>query len=1720
MIRNLRRLIVGLVVVFSLVFNAFSQEPVSVQVHYGANDANECSWEIINKLDNSVILSGGPGPIGALPYYSYNQTINFIPGEYLFRAYDSYGDGWPIYDGWYEVTPSVGTGTGLIDSITGYLHESEFVVLSTSTVDLGIMNWNNPVSSAGLTTSESINVIIRNYGTDILNGFSIFYSINGGASFVTETYNSDLLPGDTLEYTFSQTANMSSTGTYNCIAGVSALMDGMLLNDTVYHDVISYASISTYPWEETFSSWPPQGWSFSGTENWLSYANTAAYCNFFYWNSDTAIMISPPLDISAPATLSFDWSCGIDEYSLNDELQVLISTDFGSTWTLVWDKVGIYLNSFDGAVYYSPGIYIEERIDLTDFENNIIYIKFIGSTEAGYNLYVDNVTVSLNPSNDMAIIDWVYPLEAGCSLSSSENITFKVKNTGSVNISNFTLAYSITGSPSYQMESVNSLLLPGDTLEYTFSSTADFSAYDDYNCQALLINSGDVVSTNNLLDNITVKNLNSITTFPFFEDFETGNTDFFKLHDNAYSNAIFNYDNLNHAIKFDGGPTNFSGWIGGSNNTTPINAWNTNYAYKSSAYTCNIDATTLSTVEMFLDLKQFYTTGPKYSWFRILVNGAQIPDDNGVSNFNPTTANSDTFVTHRFDLSMFAGTQFVLTLESSNKYSSYTAPPGNVAFIDNILIQEIPLPDAAVVGLLSPESNCNLSSFEIVTVQVQNNGGFIMSNFDVSYSIDGGAYIVSSINTPIAVGDIFEYSFPQTVDFSAINQYELSVAVSLVGDSDNTNDTMVFIVEHLTPSQVFILGLNSEYCFYDSPVVIAGAPFGGTFSGDGMNGNIFNPLDAGLGSHDITYTHYDVNTGCYNLTVETVIVNGADVSFSGLYTGPANVPVMVEVYYDSPWFWEQSWEIVNEIGVVMLSSPAGVSNGYSYNDFLNLPFGYYTFIAYDVYGDGWHNSYYNITPDFGAGTGLQTYDIPVQQQPVTSQSSSFVVGGTVYVCTGDSPITLIGSPSGGTFSGQGIIGDVFDPITAGVGTFSLVYTYIDGGCIGTDTQTVIINQTTYIDLGPDQFACDGETIELHAGPDYLYEWNTGEVDSIISVNSNGLYSVTVTSQNGCQSISDVNVTFNPLPIVDLGINQNLCEGDTLLLNAGLGNTYIWNNGETTSTIEIIDSGLYTVLVTSFDGCTQTDDIIVTFHQVNVDLGLDTGFCDGSIIMIDAGLYFSYQWSSGSTNQIIEIGISDLYTLIVSNEFGCTAFDSIDVISYSLPIVDLGPDVIVEDTFLLLDAGVGFSSILWSNNLTSQLYPVFSDSFPSGDNIIWVEVVDANGCFGSDTIIITRELYSQVVALADGWSYMSTYIDPVNPLLSVVFQPVVNNVILMKNGIGSVYWPFWGVNGIGDMVIGEGYQISMANIDTVEIFGDQVLPDTTIITIPEGWSFLGYLRTTPADAEIIFSSIVNNISLVKDGGGFVYWTAFGFNGIGDLIPGEGYQILVTSTTNFTYPANGVIIPSTKKELVNISYFPNIRNTGNNMTLAIPINAWNILPQDGDEIGVYTDEGIIVGASVYKKDLTVITIWGDDNYSEHKDGISEGNNYTLKLWNKKDNILSDILIEEFSEGKDFYSTDTYSVLGKAYIVTEGQFELLQNYPNPFSDYTTIEFYMPQSEKISITLYNSLGEKIKIITEGEFSAGLHLLEFSANNLSAGIYYYKFISRNYESVKQFCIE
>jgi hypothetical protein len=80
----------------------------------------------------------------------------------------------------------------------------------------------------------------------------------------------------------------------------------------------------------------------------------------------------------------------------------------------------------------------------------------------------------------------------------------------------------------------------------------------------------------------------------------------------------------------------------------------------------------------------------------------------------------------------------------------------------------------------------------------------------------------------------------------------------------------------------------------------------------------------------------------------------------------------------------------------------------------------------------------------------------------------------------------------------------------------------------------------------------------------------------------------------------------------------------------------------------------------------------------------------------------------------------------------------------------------------------------------------------------------------------------------------------------------------------------------------------------------------------------------------------------------------------------------------------------------------------------------------------------------------------------------------------------------------------------------FALLQNYPNPFNPSTTIRYGLPARSHVSLTVFNTLGQSVSTLVNGEQEAGYHEVQFNATSLSSGIYFYRLQAGEYVQTKR----
>jgi PKD repeat protein len=188
-------------------------------------------------------------------------------------------------------------------------------------------------------------------------------------------------------------------------------------------------------------------------------------------------------------------------------------------------------------------------------------------------------------------------------------------------------------------------------------------------------------------------------------------------------------------------------------------------------------------------------------------------------------------------------------------------------------------------------------------------------------------------------------------------------------------------------------------------------------------------------------------------------------------------------------------------------------------------------------------------------------------------------------CLNSSPVNLITTMPGGTWTGKGITNATagsFDPALANTGDNTIVYSTA-ASCPGRDTIIIHID-APLSGTGPNLTLCSGTIGNLGiaptAGNNYNWSPSTGLSSSTISnptINliNNGktpqsilFHLITTVAATGCYSSDSVMVTINSLPLVNAGINQTICVGNTVNLSgtvAGSTTSYTWSGGTGTFT---------------------------------------------------------------------------------------------------------------------------------------------------------------------------------------------------------------------------------------------------------------------------------------------------------------------------------------------------------------------------------------------------------------------------------------------------------------------------------------------------------------------------------------------------------------------------
>ncbi len=303
-------------------------------------------------------------------------------------------------------------------------------------------------------------------------------------------------------------------------------------------------------------------------------------------------------------------------------------------------------------------------------------------------------------------------------------------------------------------------------------------------------------------------------------------------------------------------------------------------------------------------------------------------------------------------------------------------------------------------------------------------------------------------------------------------------------------------------------------------------------------------------------------------------------------------------------------------------------------------------------------------------------------------------------------------------------------------------------CEDTTQLTVFVNPKPIVDAGSDQNICFGDSTSLNAAGNAIsYSWNSGVIDGVdFQVISTDSYVLTGLDNNNCSNTDTIIINSLDLPIVDAGIDETICIGDSVQLNASGADSYFWSPNTSISDNSIFNpivfpSNLTNYIVTGTDtnNCLNVDTLKVNVNLLpTLTTSNDTTICEGDTIQIEAfgGNIYTWLTTDSINNLIISNPLvwpvsNTLYSVLVSDSNSCEDTTEVLISVNPKPTIDAGndQDICFGDSTSLNASGSSISYI-WSNGLPDGTQ---FEIITTLDYI--VTGTDINSCSNSDTVTI-------------------------------------------------------------------------------------------------------------------------------------------------------------------------------------------------------------------------------------------------------------------------------------------------------------------------------------------------------------------------------------------------
>jgi len=627
-------------------------------------------------------------------------------------------------------------------------------------------------------------------------------------------------------------------------------------------------------------------------------------------------------------------------------------------------------------------------------------------------------------------------------------------------------------------------------------------------------------------------------------------------------------------------------------------------------------------------------------------------------------------------------------------------------------------------------------------------------------------------------------------------------------------------------------------------------------------------------------------------------------------------------------------------------------------------------------------------------------------------------------------------------------------------------------------------------------------IPVNEGTTPVYQWKVNGADagtnsttySYTPVNGDVVTCILTSSElctTGSPAASnEVTMTVNPLPIVTLTCSDTdttFYAGASITFTAGVGTQYDFlvdgtsvQNGtdDTWSSTTLTDGQIISVIVTTADGCSAASSGI----KVNV-IPLPSGW---NINPSD------FTYNGQITAKVLVNG-----TAVQSGFLGAFVGEECRGIA--------------EATYYLPDNyyfGITcYSDVESGETLIFKYYDNVADSVYKTDKTI--PFVSGMNIGTPAAPFIIKNCSDFSVSFPAGWSWFSvnTLHDDMS-LNSILSSGLTDDDYIKDQNLFAFYYNTTGwVGSLEEIDPARLYKIKLKNAGGIDFCGTPVDVNAIPVSLIKGWNWIGYTPTfvlTVNEALAGFPAVSKDY--IKNQFSFSeYVDGYGwFGGLINMSPSEGYMLKVANAGTFNYPDSpSKNEPLLKGESGEQSFIPNKYEFNGSVTARVFIDG---LPagSENDILYAYVDNeirGIARGLYFSHSDTYIYPLMIHSN-------LSEGETIQFKYFEARKNRLytcagnisfkSDMVIANPLKSFELH---TISNLNKGKDDTDSELELT-TYPNPFDKVLNIEFKIPESAHVRLTVCDLAGNDIAILLDQDLKPDHFRINWSPQSGSGGIY------------------